>query len=160
MQGILNISSMIKDIEAYKYTSKFKSFKPMSEQKNGITAHTLYSAIINRFEIRYKHEKADCLVEQFLSGFDFVELFYGTINIYLDLPYNCSFKRFLVRSDIKVSFKIEPKPWDINSSLNQMIKQYGVLQKTINTYNSRLIEDKLKDLKVNEKILRLLQQND
>lgn len=110
------------------------------------------SESINRFEIRYLRSKAQAAVRELICGESFIDMFYGTINIYLNLPHNGSFQRFCDYEHSKICLKSVPKDWDIISSLRQAAKQYGSLIETTKRYDPELVKEIFKCYKTSKKV--------
>lgn len=119
--------------------------------KHKISAPEL-SESINRFEIRYLRSKAQAAVRELLCGESFIDMFYGTIDIYLYLPKNRSFQRFCDYKNSEICLKSVPKDWDIISALRQAAKQYGSLIETTKRYDPKLVKEIFKGYKTNKKV--------
>ena len=184
---ILDINSLIYDIDGGRYDSKFSVFRKLKSQKSGINASTLYCGgnrsdiqfciyekskeqffkgktqnladfdILNRFEIRYKNDRADWFVELLLFGFSVSDIFYETINNYIEFPNNRGWKKFIKETKNQIDFKLKPKNFDYENLLCQIKKQYG---KTLRTIYNRDRESYLEILNCNEnKKLKLYFEN-
>ena len=159
--GVLDIISMIQDIDSGNYISRFRTFEKQYSQKDGLQAATLYCGgarsdlrfcvyekakeqffkgktqnladcdIINRFEVRYKRSEAEWLIAAILKGYSVVNLFYSTVLSYLELQKNNSFNEFILAETVPIDFKIKPKEFDFKQAKYQLKKQWGAFLRAV-----------------------------